>query len=141
SQGESETGFDPLRSTLRLAMPDVAFAETEPARSGHFLLSKKLDAFFALHVEVAEKGFVPAVEREPRHRGRHADVDSDHAALNAMLELARGFAGACENRSAVAVRRAVGGFDSGIQILEAHHVEHGPEDFFFGDGHAALHLI
>ena len=73
-------------------MPDVAFTVAEPAAGSDFLLREKLHAFLALHVEVAEKGIVPAVERKPRHRGRHADIDAHHAAVDAVLELARRFA-------------------------------------------------
>lgn len=73
-------------------MPDVAFAEAEPAGGGDFLLGEELNAFFALHVEVAEEGVVPAIEGEPGHGGRYADVDADHAALDAVPEFARGFA-------------------------------------------------
>ena len=80
-----------------LSMPNITFAITKPSAGGHLLLREKLHTFFALHVQVAEKGIVPAVEREPRHRGGHTDVDADHAAVDAMLELARGFAVAREN--------------------------------------------
>ena len=73
-------------------MPNVALPEAEPAGGGDFLLGEELDAFLALHVEVAKERFIPAVEREPGHRSRHADVDADHSALDAMFELASGFA-------------------------------------------------
>src|SRR6185369_1186094 len=63
----------PWRSSFRLAVPNVSFAEAEPSGRGHFLLGKELHAFLALHVQVAEERFVPAVERKPSHRGRDAD--------------------------------------------------------------------
>ena len=75
------------------------FFQTSPTPSPNqrvaddFLLRVELHAFLALHVQVAEEGFVPAGEREHRHRGGHADVDADHAGLDAMLEFARGLAG------------------------------------------------
>src|SRR5215469_14999449 len=72
-------------------MPNVAFAVAEPAGGGNFLLREKLHAFFALHVQVAEEGIVPAVEGEPGHRGGDADVNADHAAVDAMFEFAGGF--------------------------------------------------
>jgi hypothetical protein len=52
------------------AVPEVAFAVAEPARHGHLLLGEELHAFPALHVQVAEKGFPPAVERELWHKYR-----------------------------------------------------------------------
>src|SRR6267154_226031 len=110
-------------SALGLAMPNVALAEAEPASSGDFLLGEELDAFLALHVQVAEERFVPAVEGEPGHRGGHTDIDANHATLDAVLELARGLAGAREDGCPVAVRRTVGLLDRGVQILKAHHVE------------------
>jgi hypothetical protein len=36
-------------------MPDIAFAKAKPSRRRNLLLREKLDAFFALHVQVAEK--------------------------------------------------------------------------------------
>jgi hypothetical protein len=41
-------------------MPNVALAVAEPACHCYFLLRKKLHAFLALHVQIAEKGFAPA---------------------------------------------------------------------------------
>src|SRR5690349_17387471 len=103
-------------------MPDVSFTEAEPARGSHFLLSEELHAFFSLHVEVAEERIIPAIERKPGHRSGHADVDADHAALNAMLEFAGGLAGAGENGRAIAVRRAIGDFNGRIQVFEPHYI-------------------
>ena len=84
-------------------MPDIPLAVAEPAAGGDFLLGEKLDAFAALHVEVAEEGVVPAVEGEPGHGGGDANVDPDHAAVDAVLEFARGLAGTGEDGGAVAV--------------------------------------
>ena len=77
-------------------LPDVAFAIAEPAGHGHFLLGEELDAFLALHVQIAKKGFAPAVEREPGHRRRNANVDAHHPGFDAMLEFARRLARARE---------------------------------------------
>ena len=85
-------------------MPDVPVTVTEPAGHGYFLLCEKLHPFLALHVQIAEEGLVPSVEREPGHRGRHANVYANHAAFDPVLELARGLTGAGEDGSAVAVR-------------------------------------
>ena len=79
-------------SLFTFDVPDVALAVAEPAAGGDFVLREELYAFPALHVEVAEKGVVPAVKGEPCHRGRHADVNTHHAAVDAMLELAGGLA-------------------------------------------------
>src|SRR6185312_3979291 len=88
-----------------LSMPNISLAITKPPARRDFLLRKELHAFFALHVQVAEKGIVPAVERKPSHRRRHANVDAHHAAVDAMLEFSRGLAVARKNRCAVAERR------------------------------------
>src|SRR5438094_317268 len=76
------------RLAFRLSVPDISLAKAEPAGSRHLLLCEKLDTFFTLHVKVAEEGVVPTVEGEPGHRSRHTDVDANHAALNAVPELA-----------------------------------------------------
>ena|SRR6266567_186083 len=77
-------------SAPRFPVPNVSITEAEPARRGYLLLSEKLHPFPALHVQIAEKRFVPAAEGEPGHGGGHADVDAHHAATDAMLEFARG---------------------------------------------------
>src|SRR5436190_23629284 len=43
------------RSRFPLTMPDVAFSKAKPPSGCNFLLSKKLNSFFALHVKVSEK--------------------------------------------------------------------------------------
>src|SRR6266550_354007 len=96
------------------SVPDVPFAVAEPAAGRHLQLREELNAFLALHVQVAEERIVPAVERKPRHRSRHADVDADHAALDAMLEFARRLAVARKNGSAVAEGRLVDQLDGGV---------------------------
>ena len=111
-----------------LGMPDVAFAVAEPAARSDFLLREKLDAFAALHVQIAEEGFVPTVERKPRHRSGHANIDADHAAIDSMLEFARGFARAREDGRAIAVKGFVRQFDGFVQIFHVHHVQHRTEN-------------
>src|ERR1017187_1538888 len=124
------------RLALRFSIPDIPFPIAKPAAHGHFQLREELDAFFALHVQVAEEGLVPTVEREPGHRGGHADVDADHAALDAGFELARSLARPRENGGAVAIRRAVGQLNGGVEVGHTHHVEHGAEDFLAHHSHA-----
>ena len=67
-------------------VPDVSLTVAEPPARRDFLLRVKLHAFPALHVKVAEKGIVPAIEWKPRHRGGHANVDADHSGLRTMLD-------------------------------------------------------
>src|ERR1017187_4883229 len=129
------------RLALRFSIPDVSFPIAEPAAHGHFQLREELDAFFALHVQVAEEGLVPAVEREPGHGGGHADVDADHAALDAVLEFARGLARTRENGGAISIGRAVGQLNGGVEISYAHHVKHGAKDFLAHHGHAGMNFI
>src|SRR5260370_29435683 len=123
-------------SHLRFPMPNISLAKAEPSRRGNLLLREELHAFLALHVQVPKKRFVPSIERKPRHRSRHADVDPNHPALNSMFEFARGLSRAGENGSAVAVRRAVGCFDRRIKILEMHYMQHRPENLLFRDRHS-----
>ena len=122
-------------------MPDVAFAVAEPAARGHLLLREELHAFAALHVQVAEERFVPAVKGKPRHRGRHTDIDADHAGLGAMLEFARRLAAAGKDGRAVAIHGFVGQLDGLAQIFHVHHVQHRAENFFLGDRGAALDVV
>ena len=84
-------------SSLRLAVPDIAFSKAKPACRRDFLLGEELNAFLALHVQIAKERIIPAVERKPGHRGRHAHVNTNHAALNPVFELARCFTGGREN--------------------------------------------
>ena len=74
----------------RFPMPNIALAKTEPSRRRHLQLCKELDAFLALHVQIAKERFIPSIKRKPGHRGRHANIYSDHSALNAMFEFSRG---------------------------------------------------
>src|SRR5262245_2944005 len=92
---------------VELFVPNIPFSITKPPARRDFLLREKLHAFFALHVQVAEEGIVPAVEREPCHGGWHADVNAHHTAVDAMLEFAGSFAVAGKNRSTVAKWRFV----------------------------------
>ena len=64
-----------------------------------------------------------------------------HPGFDTVLELARRFAGTGEDGSAIAVRRAIGHFDGGIQVVKAHDVEHGPKNFLARHGHSALHVV
>src|SRR6478736_371362 len=91
-----------------------------PASESYFLAGVKLDAFGALDVEVAEEGAVPAGEREPGHRGGHADVDADHAGVEMPLELAGGVAAAGEDGGAVAEIALIADRDCFIQIAGSH---------------------
>src|SRR5437868_3762269 len=113
-----------LERTLRVALifdpsflPDVPDAFAEPARAHYFLLGVKLNAFAALDVQVAKKGFVPAREWKHRHRRRNTDVDPDHPRLDAMLELARCLAGIGENCRAISKRGSVRLLDGVIEVV------------------------
>src|ERR1041385_2813163 len=141
SQEWRATFRNPPQDFALRTLPDIPFAETEPASRGDFLLREKLDAFLALHVKVAEKRFVPAVERKPGHGSGHADVDAHHTALNAMLELARGLAGAGKDRSPIAVGGTVRQFNRAFQIVKPHHVQHRAENFLLGHRHSGLNFI
>jgi hypothetical protein len=59
----------------------------KPPSRGQLLLRVKLDRLGPLDMQFAEKRAVPAGERKPGHRGRHADVDADHAGVEVVLEL------------------------------------------------------
>ena len=92
-------------------------------------------------MEVAEEGLVPAAEGEEGHGGGDADIDADHAGLDAVAEFAGGFAASRENRGAVAVDRAVGQVDGGVEVFHADNIEHGSEDFFFHGDHVGEDVI
>jgi len=73
-------------------MPNIALAKAEPPSRRNFLLREKLNAFLPLHVQIPEKGLIPAIEWKPGHGCRHADIDPDHAALDSMFEFPGCFA-------------------------------------------------
>ena len=54
-------------SAFWFLMPDITFSKAEPAGRRYLLLREELHAFLSLHVQVAEEGLVPAVERKPGH--------------------------------------------------------------------------
>ena len=87
-----------------------------PARERHFLAGVELNALGALDVQVAEERAVPAGEREPGHRRRHADVDADHARVEMLLELPGGVTAAREDRRAVAEFAFVADGDRFVEI-------------------------
>ena len=92
-------------------------------------------------MEVAEEGLVPSAEGEEGHGGGDADVDADHAGLDAVAELAGCFAAAGEDGGAVAVDRGVGEIDRGVEVFHADDVEHGTEDFFPHGDHVGKNVV
>ncbi len=92
-------------------------------------------------MEVAEERRVPAAEREEGHGGGDADVDADHAGLDAVAEFTGGFAAAGEYGGAVAVGRRVGEFDGSVEVFHADDIEHRAEHLLLHRDHAGLHVI
>src|ERR1022692_3538922 len=60
----------------------------EPPAHDYLLLRVEADGVFAVGVEVAEEGVLPAGEGEKGHRGGDAYVDADHADFAARTVLA-----------------------------------------------------
>src|SRR5262249_46381875 len=85
----------------------------------HLLLRVKLHPFDSLNVQVAEERLVPAGEREPGHRGGHADVDADHAGVEVTLELTRRPAAPGENRRSVAIGTALAQRQGLVEVADA----------------------
>ena len=120
--------------------PNVSFAFSKPACRRHLLLGEKLHAFLALHVQIAEEGFVPAVEREPCHGGRHADVDPHHAALMRCLNSRAALPERVKMEAPLPYgeRLAV---SMAAPDLHAHHVQHWAKNFLLRHRHARLDLV
>src|SRR5580658_5581221 len=83
------TGESGSRNVIFLPMPNVAFTVAEPTAHGDFLPREKLDAFFALHVQIPKKRFVPPIKGKPCHRGRYADVDAHLPRPDVLFECPR----------------------------------------------------
>ena len=113
----------------------------EPACKRHLLLRVKRNALCALNVQIAEERFVPAGEREPGHRRRHADVDADHSGVEVPLELPGRPTAAGENAGSVAVLAVAAQFERVFECCRANDGEDRAEDFFLRQSHAGLHLI
>src|SRR5262249_42882591 len=58
----------------------------EPAFGDDLLARVEGHGVGAVGVQVAEKGLLPAAEREEGHGRRHAQVDAEHAGLDALAE-------------------------------------------------------
>src|SRR5262245_25096645 len=93
----------------------------EPARPRHLLLRVEVDPLSPLNVQVAEERLVPAREREPRHWGGDADIDADHARVEAALELARRVAVPREDARPVAVVAFAAQSEGMVEIVGPHH--------------------
>src|SRR5690348_7920279 len=91
-----------------------------PARERYFLAGVELDALRALDVQVAEKRAVPAGEREPGHRRRHADVDADHARVEVPLELSGRVAATREDDGPVTEFAGIADGERFVEIDRAH---------------------
>ena len=77
-----------MLARLREAEVDLAAAGVGPAAGDNFAAGIELDAFGAVHVEVAEERGLPAAEAVGRDRDRDGDVDADHAGFDVELEAA-----------------------------------------------------
>src|SRR6202158_5745378 len=77
---------------------------SRPALDHHFRFRVKLHGVAPLAVQNPEKTFLPAAEREIRHRRRHADIDPDIPRRRFIAESPRRRAAGGEKRGLVPVR-------------------------------------
>src|SRR5687767_8971043 len=96
---------------------------TEPAFRHDFLACVERDRVLAVRPEVAEDRLLPAAEREERHRRRHAEVNPEHARLDAFAELAARRSRLGEQRHRVAVAAAIRHRDRLVQVAGAQHAD------------------
>src|SRR5215472_7747058 len=95
-----------------------------PALDHDFRLGEKLDGIASLSVKNAEETFLPAAEREIRHRRGNTDVNADVARRGLVAEFARGRAARGKKRCLISVRAATEkfhGFVHGIGMNQAEH--------------------
>ncbi len=88
----------------------------KPTSQCHLLPRVEMHTFGALDMQIAEERLVPAGEWQPRHGGRHADIDTDHAGIEAPLEFAGGTAILGKDRSAISVFTAIPNRDRFFQV-------------------------
>ncbi|MPN16889.1 hypothetical protein SDC9_164236 [bioreactor metagenome] len=106
-----------------------------------FALGVEAHGVGAIGVQVAEQAALPAAEGVIRDGHGQGHVHADHADLDVVGEVAGGFAVAGEDAGAVAVFVVVDELHRFLQILCAHHAEHGAEDFFLVNLHAGLDVV
>src|SRR5262245_38373668 len=92
-------------------------------------------------MEVAEKGAVPAGEREPGHRGGDDDVDADHASREATDEFTGRPTAPREERGSVAVEGLHAAVEGGFERVHADHGEDRAENLLAADPHLPRHMI
>ena len=129
SEGRRAGGAGPPMSPrAREPEVDLRRAGIGPARCDDLGPRVELDAFWAVHVEVAEEAVLPATEAVVRHGDRDRHVDADHAGVHLELELAGRSPVAGEDGRAVAVRVVVDQADRLLVRLDADDREHRAED-------------
>src|SRR5439155_22280817 len=89
-----------IRDRLPPVLPHVIAV---PAAEHGFLPRVEIHALNPLHMQVAEKALVPSAEAEQRDGRGHADVYTDHAALDFAHEFSRARSTGGEDAGAVAV--------------------------------------
>ena len=92
-------------------------------------------------VEVAEEGAFPAGEGKEGHGRGDADVDADHAGVDAGGIFAGGFAALGEDGGGVSEGGRVHQIDGAVERGHADDGEDGAEDFFAGDGHLQSDVV
>ena len=139
----SATAWRPTTSPMRCCARRGAGggSRSGPAAHDHLLLGVEGDGVAAMRVQVSEERLLPAGEREEGHGRGHADIDADHADLDARGIFAGRFSVSGEDGRSVAEWRPVHQIDGGIEILDADHGEHRAEDLLARDGHVGRDVV
>ena len=72
-----------------------------------------------MNMQVANEGLIPAGKREPGHGRCHADIDSNHARMEMLIESSGGIPVARKNRGAVSVGTIATQLNDTVQIVSA----------------------
>src|SRR2546428_11015898 len=107
-----------------------------PALRDRLALGAEAYPFHAVLVVVAEGAALPAAEGVIGDRHRDRDVDTDHADVDPLRELARSMAVAGEDGDAVAVLMLARQLERGLEIRRPHDLQHRSEDLVM----VAFHL-
>src|SRR5262249_172762 len=100
----------------------------QPARDDDLLVGVELDAVASMRLEIAVERPLGTAEREVRHRRGHADVDAEHAGLDAIAVLACPLAARGEDAGRVAQLVLAHDRHRLVEVLRAHDAQHRAED-------------
>src|SRR5262249_12503576 len=117
------------------------FGACRPAGRYRLCLGVKTNRIWSMLIEVAEAGAFPSAEGVISERHRNRKVDSHHADLHAIDEIARSIAIARKDRHAISIFMLRWKLHRFLIVFGAHDRQNRSKNLFLVDSHIRLHVI